>query len=81
MKVIDVRSGQEMTIGERIDYQDGESVTLLEVRPGLLRAEGKARMVHRTPEGRLSASEKWVPLAVRWTHPRFLFEHVAFFPS
>jgi len=81
MRVIDARSGQEMAIGERIDYQDGESVTLLEVRPGLLRAEALARTVHRTPEGRLATAQAWVPLVVRWTHPRFLFEHVAFFPS
>lgn len=34
MKIIDARSGQEMHIGQTITYPGGESVTLLEVRPG-----------------------------------------------
>ena len=70
-----------MRLDERIDYPDGESVTLLEIRPGFLTAEARSRSVHRNLEGRLVTIEAWVPLAVRWTHPRFFLQHVAFFPS
>lgn len=95
MKIIDARSGQEMTIGQTISYTDGESVTLLEVEPGILQARARARTVHRDMTKLQSAGfgvidmsklplitqEQWVPLTVRWTHPAFFLQHVAFFPS
>ena len=84
MKIIDARSGQEMQIGRTISYPGGESVTLLEVEPGILSARARARTVFRDwsqAGGPLVAREDWGPLVVRWTHPAFFLQHVAFFPS
>ena len=50
---------------------------LLEVKSGLLEAHARVRTVSSTG-GR---AEAWVPLAVRWTHPQFFLQHVAFLPS
>lgn len=82
MKVIDARSGHEMQIGETISYPEGESITLLEVEPGIFRARVRVRRVVRMwPAHSLETQEARVPLQVRWTHPAFLLQHVAFLPS
>ena len=85
MKIIDARSGQEMQIGQTISYPGGESVTLLEVEPGIWSARARARTVSRdwsrAADGPLVVREDWGPLQVRWTHPAFFLQHVAFFPS
>jgi hypothetical protein len=33
------------------------------------------------PAHSLETLESWVPLQVRWAHPAFLLQHVAFLPS
>lgn len=45
MKVVDTRSGELVAVGQTIVYPDDESVTLLEVKPGLLSARAKVRTV------------------------------------
>lgn len=87
MKVIDTRSGKPITVGQTIEHGDGESVTLLEVEPGLLKARARVSTTFRdlaravdNPPLRVIASA-WVPLTVRWTHPTFFLEHVGFLPS
>lgn len=82
MKVVDTRSGEELALGQKVSYPDGESVTLLEVEPGVLRARARVRHVYREHvHQRLEVREDWVPLTVRWTHPQFFLQHVAFLPS
>lgn len=79
MKIIDARSGQEVVIGRRIDYPDGEGITVLHVEPGILSARAEVvSTVLDLGTGRLVTSRDWVPLTVRWTHPRFFLQHVAF---
>jgi hypothetical protein len=88
MLVIDARSGREMHVGDTVRYPGGESVTLLEAKPGLLKAMAKLRMVHldyADPEleiaPRYVTREDWVPLQVRWTHPSYFGKWVGFIPS
>lgn len=84
MKVIDARSGQELAIGASVSYGDGEGVTLLAVEPGILSARARVRLAYHDysqPGEPLVTRETWTPLIVRWTHPRFFLQHVAFLPS
>lgn len=92
MKVIDTRGGDVMIPGQTARYPEGESLTLLQVEPGILRARALVRHVYRdlskmTTDGSSSLDcplqtwEGWVPLVVRWTHPAFFLQHVAFLPS
>jgi hypothetical protein len=81
MKVIDARTGTELAVGTPVIYGDGEGVTLLSVEPGLLSARARIRSTYRDHANRLVTSETWCPLAVRWTHPRYFLQHVAFLPS
>lgn len=72
MRVIDARSGEELVPGMTMTYPDGSGFTLLSVKPGLFTAYAKVNS---------NGVIQTVPLAVRWTHPRFFMQHVAFFPS
>lgn len=73
MRVIDARSGREVRVGDVVDYGRGEWWKLLRVeQQGLWEAQALVDGTHGLQR---------VPLAVRWTHPSFLFQHVAFFPS
>lgn len=51
--------------------------TILAIHPGVLRASMDA-VFHEN--GRQSIRRN-IPLAVRWTHPSFFLQHVAFVPS
>lgn len=88
MRVIDSRSGNEVVIGDRVSYGDGEAVTLLDVRPGILSARARVRVEMRDLDdeaaglpSRLVAREAWVDLHVRWMHPEHRMQWVAFLPS
>lgn len=116
MRVIDARSGNEMVIGQTVEYGDGEKLTLVDVDAGLFSATAVVEHTYRdfTKERREPTGETsemvgiWadgqrevaysptfrviekeplvtrkaqIPLAVRWTHPRFFLQHVAFIPS
>lgn len=82
MKVIDARSGQEMKIGDTASYPDGESVTLLDFYPGLFSASALVRIRYRAyPSNEIVTSTREEPLTVRWLHPSYRFQHVAFINS
>ena len=84
MKIIDSRSGDEMVVGGTIRYPQGESVTLLEFKPGLLVAKFLVRSTHRDysrSSRHLETTTQWVDGPVRYMHPSFMFQRVAFFPS
>ena len=71
----------------RVDYPDGEFIEVLAFEPGLTRARALLRWcVHDYSREDASGShlvttEKWTELQVRWFHPSFPFQHVAFIPS
>ncbi len=84
MKIIDARSGKEVVVGTPIVYGDGEQMTVLEVKPGLRSAQALICLVHPDYTGAtqgMVSSTAWQPLTVRWLHPGFLFQHVAFVNS
>lgn len=82
MRIIDARSGLTAYPGGRIDHGGGESIELHEVEPGLLHARARITSKSRNPmTGQLSTWSGWVPLRVRWMHPSFRFQHVAFLPT
>lgn len=84
MKVIDARSGKEMKLGERVNYPEGEWMRLIDVEPGLFSATATVQTCMRDeskPSRPLAIMTQQVPLTVRWMHPRFFLQHVAFLPS
>ncbi len=84
MKIIDARSGKVVTPGQVVTYGDGEKLKLLEVDEGLFSARALIETTHRDfgqADRPLVSDRQWVQLAVRFTHPAFLFQHVAFIPS
>lgn len=86
MKVIDAHSGDEIKVGYtappwRTHELDGSvsvdrsgQYTVLSIEPGFFSASMTVRML-------ADGSTKKLPLMVRWLHPGFLLQHVAFVPS
>jgi hypothetical protein len=74
MKVINVRDGQEVRVGELLlmPAVDGSRTRLLAVEEHLFSATGLFDQ-----DGELLR----VPLQVRYTHPAFFLQKVAFIPS
>lgn len=84
MRVIDARSGKEMTIGDTVRWGGGEELTLLDVDEGLFSANAVVRETIKdfSKMGNpLVTLQRQIPLAVRFMHPSFLFQKVAFIPS
>jgi hypothetical protein len=95
MKLIDARSGQVVNVkplGRTVfdpplvfDYGGGDSTTISEVNMGVM--SGKARVTTSSAPMRGSGNAPpqvwsgWGDLSVRFTHPGFPFERVAFIPS
>ncbi len=72
MRVIDAHTGDDKKVGDQAGFTDSR-YTILSITPGLL----SASMMIRWKDGR----EQKVPLQVRWLHPGFMVQHVAFIPS
>lgn len=89
MRVIDARSGAELRVGDTVDWGNGEFLTLVDVEPGWLSASAVIETVERDYMSmtrgpalpKLITRRRQIPLAVRFTHPRFFLQHVAFIPS
>lgn len=85
MRVIDARSGQDMKIGETVRYGGGEWLRLIDVDEGLLSANATIEHCYRDYGRGVDAgfvtSRAIVPLAVRFLHPSFFLQRVAFIPS
>lgn len=71
MKVIDANTGAEVKIGEPFINVDGTH-TLLAIDTGFCTARGLFRS---------KGHDFWVDLQVRYTHPAFFMQKVAFIPS
>lgn len=86
MRVIDANTGQRLDKGVPFANVNGTFV-ILEMRAGLLRAQALMRKLAHHPDGPLCegeppvGSQRWVPLVVRYTHPAFFLQRVAFLPS
>lgn len=85
MRIVDARSGEDVVIGKTICYPDLESVTVLAARPGLISVELDVRTVNRNyhgpHHGRLETRKFTTRVPIRFMHPSFLFQRVAFLPT
>lgn len=73
MRVIDAHTGNELKVGHEVWNGHDRTYRVQAIEPGLFSA--RMQVVDQT--GKAS----WIPLQVRWTHPRFFLQHVAFVPS
>ena len=85
MKIVDARSGQVMTPGKVVPYGGGEKIRVVNAELGLFRARALVQRTYRDysrpGERSLVTTTDWVPLSVRFMHPSYMFERVAFIPS
>ena len=96
MKIIDARSGEIMTPGRIVSYGGGEKLRVIDVDEGLFSARALIETTYRDysrtdhqPSDQVAPSalkplvisRQWVPLAVRFMHPSYMFQRVAFIPS
>lgn len=97
MKIIDARSGEVMTPGKTVTYgTSGEKLRVIDVDEGLFSAHALIETTYRdysrtgeraSDQGAtrdrdpLVTTTRWVALTVRFMHPSYMFERVAFIPS
>lgn len=87
MKIVDARSGEVMKPGKTVVYGGGEKLRVVVVdEQSLFRAQALVETTYRdySRNGKkpaLVTKTQWVPLSVRFMHPSFMFERVAFIPS
>ena len=96
MKIIDTRSGEIMTPGKIVFYGGGEKIRVIDVDQGLFSARALiettycdySRPAYRSSDqgtlrerDPLVTSQQWVSLDVRFMHPSYMFQRVAFIPS
>ena len=96
MKIIDSRSGEVMTLGTTVSYGGGEKIRVIDVDEGLFSARAlieityrdHSRTEHRSSDqgairerDPLVTSRRWMTLDVRFMHPAYMFQRVAFIPS
>lgn len=94
MKLVDARSGKVIdlpfstgnmvwpdNLAPTFDYGDGERTVIDAVQVGLLSGKAHATVVTKGPDGQLSTWVGWGPLSIRYTHPGFPWQKVAFVPS
>lgn len=76
MRVIDAHSGREVQVGDTIGIPAPDTKNawfkVMEIERGILRA--RIRGISNVP----TLDNTWLPLQVRWTHPSFFLQHVAF---
>ena len=74
MRIIDARSGLELLdTDDVVEYADSEWYRVL-------RVEERTLTAHALVEGN-RVGRRWVPLVVRYTHPGFFLQKVAFVPT
>lgn len=81
MRVIDARSGEVLTLGVPVAWGPNEWIRLERVMPGLLKARAVITTKEANRHGILLRRTREVDLQVRWTHPGYFLQHVAFVPS
>jgi hypothetical protein len=74
MKVIDARSGDVVNVGDVVRYGPDDWWELLAIDEGLFSARA---LIYSPGIGR-NGGRAWAPLRVRYTHPAFFLQKVAF---
>lgn len=77
MRVIDARSGREVKVGDVVRYSDGDWWELLDLETGFTwaRAWVRGAIEYQT------FGPRSLPLTVRFLHPEFPLQRVAFAPT
>jgi hypothetical protein len=73
MRVIDAHSGREVKRGDVLWNGHDRNYQIITIEPGIF----SARMRIAYSDGK----QAWIPLQVRWTHPSYFLQYVAFIPS
>lgn len=95
MKVIDCRTGRELQEGDVldltspiVDFETGEIIgetveiyKIIKIKPGIFKASVIADVEYKDRYGNSEKKIKEISLAVRWTHPSFFLQHIAFLPT
>ena len=77
MRILDARSGIEVVPGKTVvRYPDGDWYLIEALDEGIFSARARVRGVLGGKD-----LKGWQPLRVRYMHPAFLFQKVAFVPS
>jgi hypothetical protein len=77
LRVIDARSGVEVRLGDTVRYGEGDFWRLLDLEHGLAWATA---WIDGEYDGQ-AFGPKPLPLQVRFTHPGFFLQRVAFAPT
>jgi hypothetical protein len=77
MRVIDARTGEEVEVGDTVSYGPDDWWKLIDVEHGWTSAKA---LVKGQMDGQ-RFGPKWLPLKVRFTHPGFFLQRVAFAPT
>jgi hypothetical protein len=80
VRIVDANTGRDLRVGVPFTNLHGRKL-IIEVEEGPLRARARVRRIPPSGPGPAIYHESWVPLSVRYTHPRFFLQKVAFFPS
>jgi len=85
VKIVDAFTGREVEIGDVVPSPGGRPWKLLDVRDAFFRVWA---LVSEIPDmGSALAGmppelgPRWMELQVRFTHPRYFLQHIAFVPS
>jgi hypothetical protein len=82
MKIIDARTGTEMKIGRKFAYPDRTAVTIIRSDFGLFTWKFYVMSTWIDPKtGSEVGEDGHGEGPVRYLHPSFMFQRVAFFPS
>lgn len=84
LRVVDARSGEDVTVGATVRYPDGEWIRLDEVRSWFFGASALITAANKdfTRAGQpIVVKQRRVPLTVRFSQPGFPGARVAFIPS
>lgn len=76
MRIIDARSGSDVAVGSMVNYGRGVWWKMLDLKKGLFTAH--ALIENHDAD---KTWTQWVPLQIRFTHPRFFLQRIAFVPT
>ena len=73
MKLINAFDGKEYRAGDMFPVPGSGVHQILKIEPGIFSARALITNLRGKPF--------WLPLQVRWTHPSFFLQHIAFIPT
>jgi hypothetical protein len=82
MKIVDAFTGRAVSVGDVVPSPGGRPWKLLDTRDAFFRVWA---LVSEVPDvldkGTGASAPRWTELQVRFTHPKYFMQRVAFVPS